>query len=77
VDPLPGNQTTVTGKINSNSFTVWVNGVKATLSASPNGEGAYTWEADGVPIPLDGGLVRVTAIPNSDHGGYGSWGGGQ
>jgi hypothetical protein len=74
VDPIPHNQTTVTGKINSNTFTVWVNGVKATMSSTVNGNGVYTWEADAVPIPPNSSLVQVSAIPNSDHGGYGSWG---
>lgn len=77
VDPIASNQTTVTGKINSDTYTVWVNGVKATTSSTTNGEGVYTWQADDVPIPPNGSLVQVTAIPNSDNGGYGSWGGGQ
>ncbi len=76
IDPISANQTTVTGEINSNTFTVWVNGTKATMSSSPNGNGVYTWEADNVPIPPNGSLVQVTAIPNSDNGGYGSWGNG-
>ena len=71
MDPIPPNQTTVTGKINSSGYTIWVNGVMATQ----NGDG--TWTATNVPIPPNGSLVQVTAIPNSDHGGYGSWGGGQ
>jgi hypothetical protein len=79
IDPIPPNQTTVTGEINADTFTVWVNGVKASMSSSVNGNGVYTWEADNVPIPPNGSLVEVTAIPNSDNGGYGSWvnGGGQ
>jgi hypothetical protein len=76
VDPIPSNQTTVTGEINTNTFTVWVNGVKATLSSSANVSGVFTWEANNVPIPRNSSLVQVRAIPNSDHGGYGSWGGG-
>jgi hypothetical protein len=76
IDPISPNQTTVTGEINFNTFTVWVNGIKATMSSSQNGNGVYTWEADDVPIPPNGSVVQVTAIPNSDNGGYGSWGNG-
>ncbi len=76
IDPISPNQTMVTGEINFNTFTVWVNGIKATMSSSPNDNGIYTWEADDVPIPPNGSLVQVTAIPNSDNGGYGSWGNG-
>jgi len=77
IDPITPNQTTVTGKINTMDCKVWVNGIIATLGSSPDGNGAYTWEADDVPIPPNGSLVQVTAIPNSDNNGYGSFGGGQ
>jgi hypothetical protein len=77
IDPIPPNQANVTGEINSNTYTVWVNGIKATVSSSVNGAGVYTWVANNVPMAQGGSLVQVTAIPNSDHGGYGSWGGGQ
>jgi hypothetical protein len=77
VDPIPSHQANVTGKINSTNYTVWVNGMMATTSSTPDGDGAYAWGADNVPMPPRSSLVQVTAIPNSDHGGYGSWGGGQ
>jgi hypothetical protein len=62
IDPIPPNQTKVTGKINSNTYTVLVNGVPATISPTPTG-GVYTWEADNVPIPPNSSLVQVQAIP--------------
>jgi hypothetical protein len=57
VNPITPNQTTVTGGINSTNFTIWVNGVRATITGN-------TWEADDVPIPPNSSLVQVTAIPN-------------
>jgi hypothetical protein len=58
IDPIAAGQTTVTGSINSTNFTVWVNGIQATLSETDN-----TWEADNVPTRPNG-LVKVTAVPN-------------
>jgi hypothetical protein len=58
IDPVAAGQTTITGTINSTSFTVWVNGIQATLSGTDN-----TWEADNVPTRPNG-LVKVTAVPN-------------
>ena len=69
IDSIVNNQTTVTGEIGSNNYTVWVMGVRATT----NGDG--TWEADNVPIPPNGSLVQVAAIPNTDNAGNGTGGG--
>lgn len=61
----------VTGTINVNDHTVWVNGVKATL----NGDG--TWTASNVPVNEGGtAVVEAAAIPNTDNGGNGSGGSG-
>ena len=53
----------------ASGYTVWANGVQATN----NGDG--TWMAQITPLCVGGGLVAVTAIPNSDNGGNGSGGG--
>jgi hypothetical protein len=73
--PLSGDlwqpTTTVYGSISDpDDYTVWVNGVKATLS------GNY-WMAQNVPLP--GGstpTVQARAIPNSNNGGNGTGGNG-
>ena len=65
IDPIPTNQTTVTGEINSTNYSVSVSGVLATVSSSTNANGVYTWEADNVPIPPNNSLVQATATPNS------------
>jgi hypothetical protein len=76
IDPVDENvlndpTITVTGSINVNDHSVWVNGVKATL----NGDG--TWQAVEVPVPPGGtAVIQARAIPNSDNGGNGSGGGG-
>ena len=58
---------TVYGTISDpDDYTVWVNGVEATVTGN-------NWEADNVPLP--GGstpMVQARAIPNSDHGGNGT-----
>jgi hypothetical protein len=52
------------------SYTVWVNGVKATSSSG-------SWEAENVAMTPGGSAVfQVRAIANSDHGGNGTGGGG-
>jgi hypothetical protein len=68
INPVSAAATTVTGTINSTNYTVWVNGVKATV----NDSGA--WTADNVPIAPQR-LVQAAAIPNADNGGNGSGGG--
>jgi hypothetical protein len=58
---------TVTGSIDSTNYTVWVNGIKATLNT--NG----TWSAESV-FYADGGVavIQARAVPNSDNGGNGT-----
>jgi hypothetical protein len=68
IDPIPPNQTTVKGEINSSDFTILVNGIPATISPPVNGNQVYTWEADDVPIPPNSSLVQVQAIPTSGGG---------
>jgi hypothetical protein len=68
IDPIPPNQTTVTGEINSSNFTILVNGIPATISPPVDGNQVYTWEADDVPIPPNSSLVQVQAIPTSGGG---------
>ncbi len=70
-DQLWNATVTVYGSINdANDYTVWVNGVKATL----NGD---SWEADNVPNTPGGTAVfQARAIPNTDNGGNGSGGSG-
>jgi hypothetical protein len=76
IDPISPTQARVTGSILVSTYTVWVNGKKASLNSAPNLDGSYSWEANDVPIPRNASLVQVTAIPNSDNGGYGTWGNG-
>jgi hypothetical protein len=59
---LPRLTITGTSSFAPSNYTVWVNGVKATLYT--NG----TWKADNVPIP-EGGVATfdMKAIPNSGH----------
>jgi hypothetical protein len=68
INPVQAGQTTVTGTINSTNYTVWANGVIATLSNGTN------WSALISAIGMGGGAVNVIAIPNIDNGGYGSFG---
>jgi hypothetical protein len=65
IDPIAPNQATVTGEIGSNGYPVSVNGIMATVSSSPNGNGVYTWEADNVPMPPNNSLVKAAAMPGS------------
>ena len=69
-DQLWSNAIPVTGTISDSSdYTVWVNGVKATL----NGDG--TWTANNVYLPTGGtAVLQARAIPNSDNGGNGTGG---
>jgi hypothetical protein len=60
----------VNGTIDDANYTVWVNGVKATLG----GDG--TWSADNVPLNPEGtAIVQARAVPNTDNGGNGTGGG--
>ena len=58
VNPVQPGDTTVNGAIGAGGYTIWVNGALA----SQNG-GA--WTAQIAPVGVRGGLVTVTAIPNS------------
>jgi hypothetical protein len=69
VNPAVGGETNVTGTIGEEVYTIWANGVQAVQS---NG----TWVAAITPVGYAGGMVEVTAIPNTDNGGNGSGGGG-
>ncbi|MDR3378194.1 MAG: hypothetical protein P4M10_05870, partial [Verrucomicrobiae bacterium] len=61
IDPITANQAGVTGEINSNNYTILVNGMTAIISASANSNGVYTWEADNVSMPPRSCVVQVTA----------------
>ena len=69
VNPVQAGDTTVSGAIGTNGYTVWVNGVQAAQDSG-------TWTAQIAPLGVGGGLVQVTAIPNTDNGGNGTGGGG-
>jgi hypothetical protein len=76
INPVTGDlrlpTTTVSGTISDPAdYTVWVNGVKATVTGN-------NWEADNVPLPAGGGVtaIQVRAIPNADNGGNGTGVGG-
>ncbi len=62
---------TVNGTISdSNDYTVWVNGAKATLNDG-------TWTATNVFLPQGGtAVIQARAIPNSNNGGNGTGGNG-
>ncbi len=62
---------TVNGTISdATDYTVWVNGVAATV----NGDG--TWTASPVNLPQGGtAVIQARAIPDSDNGGHGAGGG--
>ena len=66
----------VSGTINTNDYTVWVNGMQVT-TVWPNGNGTYGWQVDGVPVN-DGGtaVIQARAIPNTDLESYGTGGSG-
>jgi hypothetical protein len=76
INPVTGDlrlpTTTVSGTISAPAdYTVWVNGVKATVTGN-------NWEADNVSLPAGGGVtaIQVRAIPNADNGGNGTGVGG-
>ena len=76
INPVTGDlrlpTTTVSGTISDPAdYTVWVNGVKATVTGN-------NWEADNVPLPAGGGVtaIQVRAIPYADNGGNGTGVGG-
>ena len=57
VNAVQAGDTTVSGTIGTNGYTVWVNGVQAAQDSG-------TWTAQIAPLGVGGGLVQVTAIPN-------------
>ena len=63
VNAVQAGDTTAEVTIDTDGYTVWVNGVPAT----DNGDG--TWTASITPIGIGGGLVQVTAIPNDSNTG--------
>jgi hypothetical protein len=67
--PVQAGDTNASGTMDTAGYTIWVNGAQATQSGG-------TWSAPLAGIGAGGGLVAVTAIPNSDNGGAGSGGGG-
>ncbi|HEY4415594.1 MAG TPA: hypothetical protein VGO57_07880 [Verrucomicrobiae bacterium] len=71
-DNLWNKYINVTGTVSdTNNYTVWVNGIKATFN--DNG----TWLAMNVYLPIGGtALIQARAISNSDHGGNGTGGSG-
>ena len=69
VNPVQAGDTTVSGTIGTNGYTVWVNGVQAAQNSG-------AWTAQIAPLGVSGGLVQVTAIPNTDNGSNGTGGGG-
>ena len=69
INTVQAGDTMVGGSMDTAGYTIWVNGGCATN----NGDG--TWTAQITPIGIGGGLVLVTAIPNTDSGGNGTGGG--
>jgi len=76
INDLPENElpsgviSVVSGTINNTNYTVWVNGVRATMDGN-------SWSAESVPLNEGGtALVQARAIPNTDNGGNGVGGGG-
>jgi len=67
---VQAGDTQVKGTISESGYKVWVNG----QSASPDNNG--NWSAQIAPIGINGGLVMMTAIPNTENGGNGTGGGG-
>ncbi len=66
VGNVTGTHTTVSGTIDTAGYTVWVNGVKATLNGN-------SWTAANVPINEGGtATIEAVAIPNTDNGGNGT-----
>jgi hypothetical protein len=61
VNAVQAGDTTAEVAIDTSGYTVWVNGVQATN----NGDG--TWTAQITPIGIGGGLVQVTAVPDSNN----------
>ena len=62
----PGD-TTASGGMDTDGYMIWVNGASATNN------GDHTWTAQIAPIGIGGGLVLVTAIPNTETN---TWSGG-
>jgi hypothetical protein len=65
INPVSAGDTLVGGTIGVSGYTVWANGVQAAQS---NGN----WTAQIASVGVCGGVVNVTAIPNSGNGSYGS-----
>ena len=59
IDSVAAGQTNVTGEIGPGDFSIWVNGVEATI----NGLGG--WTAEIAPIGASGGTVEATAVSSS------------
>jgi hypothetical protein len=73
-DDLYQPTVTVSGTINTNNYTVWVNGVAASQSGTAP---SISWTAYGVPLNGTGcAVVQASAIPNTDNSGNGTGPGG-
>jgi hypothetical protein len=69
-DDLYQPTVTVTGTINTNNYTVWVNGVAASQSGTAP---SISWTAWNVPMNGDGcAVVQARAIPNTPADSYGN-----
>jgi hypothetical protein len=69
VNGVQAGDTTVVGTMDTAGYTIWVNGVQASQS---NG----LWIAQIAAVGAGGGMVEVTAIPDSDNNGNGTGSGG-
>ncbi|MGO8926992.1 MAG: hypothetical protein ACLQU3_08905, partial [Limisphaerales bacterium] len=58
VNTVQAGDTTVSGTIGASGYTIWVNGVQASQNSG-------VWSAQIAPLGVQGGLVTVTACPNS------------
>ena len=66
INAVQAGDTTVGGGMDTNGYTIWVNGTNTTPSGG-------IWTAQVAPIGIGGGLVLVTAIPNTETN---TWSGG-
>ena len=64
INPVQAGDTTVSGTMDTAGYTIWANGAQATQDGNGN------WTATITPIGLGGGVVNVSAVPNTS-GGYG------
>ena len=60
ITAVTAGDTNVTGSMDTDGYTIWVNGNEAT----DNGDG--TWTAQITPIGIGGGLVVAKAVPNGN-----------